>query len=305
MRIIGVRRPHPGSGVEVAALAEGGDEVTVIAPLEDFWADPRGQLSRPPAGPVLSAASVERVPPVLPDARVFCIGLNYLDHAAEGSFRDQELPPYPTLFARWTRSLTVDGAEVPVPSNEEGLDWEGEVVAWVGAPLVDASPDEALGSVLGYSTFNDLTSRKAQKLTSQWILGKNGDRSGPLGPLVPADEVGDLSQGLRLRTRVNGVTVQDARTDQMIYKVGETLSLISHTMSLRPGDILATGTPAGVGYARKPPQLLQPGDAVEVEVDKLGVLRNTVVGNEHRSAHGRGADRGACDRISAGVSPGV
>ncbi|MFD4903416.1 fumarylacetoacetate hydrolase family protein [Streptomyces sp. NPDC058411] len=286
MRIVGVRQPHAGSGVEVASLAEQGDEVTVIASLADFWSDPTGYLSKPPTGPTLATASIEQVPPVLPDARVICIGLNYAQHAAEGSFRDQELPPYPTLFARWTQSLTVDGAEVPVPSNEEGLDWEGEVVAWVGAPLVDASPEEALASVIGYSTFNDLTSRRAQKLTSQWILGKNGDRSGPLGPMVPATEVGDLREGLRLRTRVNGETMQDGSTDQLIYPVGETLSHISHTLSLRPGDLLATGTPAGVGYARKPPRLLQPGDTVEVEVERLGTLRSAVVGNHCRSANG-------------------
>ncbi|MGN5632100.1 fumarylacetoacetate hydrolase family protein [Streptomyces sp. AC154] len=284
MRIIGVKRLHDSCGVEVAALIEDQKQVTVIASLPDFWADPAGHLARPPAGPTLALSAVEPVPPVLPDARVFCIGLNYSEHAAEGSFRDQELPPYPTLFARWTQSLTVDGAEVPVPSNEEGLDWEGEVAAWVGSPLVDASPEEAVRAVIGYSTFNDLTARKAQKLTSQWSLGKNGDRSGPIGPLVPAAEVGDLKDGLRLRTRVNGETVQDASTDQMIYGVGETLSLISHTLSLRPGDLLATGTPSGVGYARRPPQLLQPGDTVEVEVEGLGVLRNIVVSNHCRSA---------------------
>jgi 2-keto-4-pentenoate hydratase/2-oxohepta-3-ene-1,7-dioic acid hydratase in catechol pathway len=170
-----------------------------------------------------------------------------------------------------------------VPANEDGLDWEGEVVAWVGAPLTDASPEQALASVLGYSTFNDLTARRAQRLTSQWTLGKNADRSGPLGPLIPAAEVGDLAKGLRLQTRVNGETVQDARTDQMIHTVGETLSLISHTLSVRPGDLLATGTPAGVGYARTPPWLLQPGDTVEVEVERLGVLRNTVVGSHQRT----------------------
>ncbi|MEU3735158.1 fumarylacetoacetate hydrolase family protein [Streptomyces sp. NPDC033538] len=286
MRIVGIRRPGIGLDVEVAVLAEQGDRVTVLAPLAEFWADPTGCLSRPPAGPTLAATSVEQVPPVLPDARVLCVGLNYLQHVAEGSFRDQELPPYPTLFARWTQSLTVDGAEVPVPSNEDGLDWEGEVVAWVGAPLVDASPEEALAAVFGYSVFNDLTSRRAQKLTSQWTLGKNGDRSGPIGPIVPAAEIGDLGQGLRLRTRVNGETMQDARTDQMIYSVGETLSLVSHTLTLRPGDLLATGTPSGVGYGRKPPRLLQPGDMVEVEVERLGTVRNTVVGSDHRSRPG-------------------
>ncbi|MGY1747680.1 MULTISPECIES: fumarylacetoacetate hydrolase family protein [unclassified Modestobacter] len=284
MRIVGIRRGE-GAAVEVAALAEDGGTVTAIASLEEFWADPDGHLATAPAGPTLDSGSVELVPPVLPGARVLCIGLNYLKHVAEGSYAAEGVPPYPTLFARWTQSLTVDGAEVPVPGNEEGLDWEGEVVAWVGRPLVDATPEEALAAVVGYSTFNDLTSRRAQKLTSQWILGKNGDRSGPLGPLVPAAEVGDLRDGLRVRTRVNGETVQDGTTDQMVYPVGDTLSLISHTLTLRPGDLLATGTPSGVGYSRTPPWLLQPGDVVEVEVDRLGVLTNTVVGNGAR--HGR------------------
>ncbi len=281
MRIVGIRR-GAGTGVEVAALAEDGGKVTVLAPLAEFWADPAGHLARAATGPTLASDEVTVVPPVLPDARVVCIGLNYLKHVAEGSFRDSEIPPHPPLFARWTASLTVDGAEVPVPSNEDGLDWEGEIVAYVGRTLVDATPEEALAAVVGYSTFNDLTSRRAQKLTSQWILGKNGDRSGPLGPLVPAAEVGDLRDGLRVRTRVNGETVQDGRTDEMVYTVGDTLSLVSHTLTLRPGDLLATGTPSGVGYARTPPWLLQPGDVVEVEADRLGVLTNRIVGNGAR-----------------------
>jgi 2-keto-4-pentenoate hydratase/2-oxohepta-3-ene-1,7-dioic acid hydratase in catechol pathway len=280
MRIVGIHRP--GAAVEVAALSEDGAQVTVVAGLEEFWADPAGYLAGHAAGETVGAADVEFVPPVLPGARVVCIGLNYLEHVAEGSFRDAEIPPYPTLFARWTASLTVDGAEVPVPAGEDGLDWEGEVMAYVGSTLVDATPEQALAAVVGYSTFNDLTSRRAQKLTSQWILGKNGDNSGPLGPLVPAAEVGDLRDGLRVQTRVNGEPVQDGRTDEMVYTVGDTLSLISQTFTLRAGDLLATGTPSGVGYARTPPWLLQPGDVVEVEVDKLGVLRNTVVGNEVR-----------------------
>jgi 2-keto-4-pentenoate hydratase/2-oxohepta-3-ene-1,7-dioic acid hydratase in catechol pathway len=280
MRIVGIRRD--GGPVEVAALSDDGAQVTVVAPVEEFWADADGYLGRTPAGPTLAVADVERVPPVLPGARVVCIGLNYLKHVAEGSFSGQDLPPHPTLFARWTASLTVDGAEVPVPADEDGLDWEGEVVAWVGAPLVDASPEDALAAVVGYSTFNDLTSRRAQKLTSQWILGKNGDNSGPLGPMVPAAEVGDLRDGLRVRTRVNGEVVQDGRTDEMVYTVGDTLALVSRTFTLRPGDLLATGTPSGVGYARTPPWLLQPGDVVEVEVDRLGVLTNPVVANEAR-----------------------
>lgn len=280
MRIVGIRRP--GGRVEVGALSADGASVTVLAPLEEFWASAAGHLAAEPTGDTVPASDVEFVPPVLPGARVVCIGLNYLKHVAEGAFAETGVPPYPTLFARWTQSLTVDGAQVPVPADEDGLDWEGEVMAYVGTPLVDATPDEALAAVVGYSTFNDITSRRAQKLTSQWILGKNGDNSGPLGPLVPAAEVGDLREGLRVQTRVNGETVQDGRTDEMVYTVGDTLSLISRTFTLRPGDLLATGTPSGVGYARTPPWLMQPGDVVEVEVEKLGVLRNTVVGSAAR-----------------------
>jgi len=283
MRIVGFRQSDL-TAVRVGSLSDDGTKVTVIAPLAEFWADASGHLTREPAGPTLDVAAVELVPPVLPDARVICIGLNYLKHVAEGSLRDQPLPEFPTLFARWTRSLTVDGAQVPVPANEDGLDWEGEIVAYVGASLVDATPDEALAAVVGYSTFNDLTSRRAQKLTTQWILGKNGDNSGPLGPLVPAAEVGDLRDGLQVQTRVNGRTMQSGSTDEMVYTVGDTLSLISHTFTLQPGDVLATGTPSGVGYARTPPVLLQPGDVVEVEVERLGVLRNTVVDNATRHA---------------------
>ncbi|MDJ0394840.1 fumarylacetoacetate hydrolase family protein [Rhodococcus sp. G-MC3] len=125
---------------------------------------------------------------------------------------------------------------------------------------------------------NDITARRAQKLTSQWILGKNADRSGPVGPLVPSAEVGDLREGLRITTRVNGEVAQDARTDEMVYTVGDTLALISRTFTVRPGDLLATGTPSGVGYSRTPPWLLGPGDVVEVEVDRLGILRTTIAG---------------------------
>lgn len=283
MRIVGV---DDGSGqVMVGSLNSDGTEVVVIAELAEFWAAPADHLTRDLRDSArLRVDTVRLVPPVLPGARVVCIGLNYADHVAEGTFKDQELPEYPTLFARWTASLTVDGAHVPVPAGEDGLDWEGEVVAWVGATLVDATPEEALAAVVGYSAFNDITSRKAQKRTSQWIIGKNGDNSGPLGPMVPAGEVGDLRNGLTVQTRVNGTIVQHGSTAKMIYGVGETLAHISELLTLNPGDLLATGTPSGVGYARTPPWLLHPGDVVEVEIDRLGTLTTHVVDNTHRLA---------------------
>ncbi len=281
MQIVGVRRVS--GTVHAARLSPDGTEVTVLDELAEFWADPAAALARAGGdGDTVRVAQVELVPPVLPQARVLCIGLNYLKHVAEGSYADQGIPPFPTLFARWPRSLTVGGDPVPVPANEPGLDWEGEIVAYVGATLIDATPEEALAAVVGYSVFNDVTARTAQKLTSQWILGKNADRSGPLGPLVPAAEVGDLRDGLRVQTRVNGTVVQDGNTQEMVYTVGDTLSLISQTMTLYPGDLLATGTPSGVGYSRTPPWLLQPGDQVEVEVERIGSLRNPIVGNQDR-----------------------
>jgi len=282
MRIVGFIR-HGSNRVEVADLAADGASVTAIATLEDFWAEARKLVcERHTDREVIARDQITLVPPVLPNARIICVGLNYLKHAAEGSYRSESLPPYPSLFARWPVSLTVDGAAVPVPGNEDGLDWEGEVVAWVGEQLVDATPEEALTAVLGYSAFNDITARRAQKLTSQWTLGKNADNSGPIGPIIPAAEVGDLRDGLHITTRVNGQIVQEGSTDELVYTVGDTLAHISRTFTLRPGDVLATGTPSGVGYARTPPWLLQPGDTVEVSVERLGIVRNTIVSNEKR-----------------------
>jgi 2-keto-4-pentenoate hydratase/2-oxohepta-3-ene-1,7-dioic acid hydratase in catechol pathway len=254
-----------------------GDRVLPLGSVEEFWSDPAAARAAAETGSgTLSLGDLELVPPVLPDARVICVGLNYRAHAAEGSYRNEELPAHPTLFGRWTRSLSVGGRPAPIPSDEAGLDWEGEVAAYVGSDLHQVDADTARAAVVGYSTFNDLTARRAQKLTSQWTLGKNGDDSGPLGPLVTADEVGDLRDGLRLLTRVNGEIVQEGSTRDMIFEVGEVLSFISRTLTLRSGDILCTGTPDGVGYARTPPWLLQPGDVVEVEVERLGTLTTPI-----------------------------
>ncbi|GAB2948056.1 fumarylacetoacetate hydrolase family protein [Nonomuraea fastidiosa] len=282
MKLVGVR-VRGDDVVRVARLD--GETVTLLAEVNEFWADARrlvaevagirGGLRLADEHATLSTEAVEFVPPVPPSARVICVGLNYRAHAAEGAF---EVPEHPTLFGRWTASLSVGGAPVAVPAGEDGLDWEGEVAAYVAEPLRYADPDTALKAVLGYSTFNDLTARRAQKLTSQWTLGKNADRSGPLGPIVTADEVGDLRDGLRVRTRVNGTLVQYGNTRDMIFGVGEVLSLISRTLTLNPGDVIATGTPEGVGYVRNPPWLLRPGDVVEVEIDRLGVLRTPVTG---------------------------
>jgi 2-keto-4-pentenoate hydratase/2-oxohepta-3-ene-1,7-dioic acid hydratase in catechol pathway len=296
MQYIGIT--HRGESW-AAALVE--SRVVPLAPVAEFWADAAGwqdksvslasgvsgasgsSASASDAGSWLERDSVTEVPLVPASARVICVGLNYKAHAAEGSYKDQELPPYPTLFGRWTASLSVGNVPVPVPAGEDGLDWEGEVAAYIGQRTESVDEAAAADAVFGYSTFNDITARRAQKLTSQWTLGKNGDFTGPLGPLVSRDEVGDLRDGLQVRTLVNGVEAQNGNTKDMIFSVPAIISLISQTLTLHPGDVIATGTPEGVGYARTPQWLLQPGDTVEVEIDKLGTLTTPVGGLSLRS----------------------
>lgn len=253
-----------------------GEHVRPLTSISEFWNDAFGweQRAATVSGDAIRRSSVTEVPLIPPSARVICVGLNYRAHAAEGSF---EVPEYPTLFGRWTASLSVGGVPAPVPAGEAGLDWEGEIAAVVGRRLESVDAETAETGVFGYATFNDLTARRAQKLTAQWTLGKNGDFSGPMGPVVSRTEVGDLRDGLTVRTRVNGTEVQNGNTRDMIFSVGAVLSLISETFTLHPGDVLVSGTPEGVGYVRTPPWLLQPGDTVEVEVDRLGTLTTPIV----------------------------
>jgi 2-keto-4-pentenoate hydratase/2-oxohepta-3-ene-1,7-dioic acid hydratase in catechol pathway len=265
MRLTGY---HQDDAIHVGRRLDDG----LIEPLGDvlsFWRDPYRARSR--AAP-LEPAGLRLAPPVPPSARVLCVGLNYRAHVDEGPFT---APEYPTIFGRWTASLSVAGTPVRVPPDEDGLDWEAELAAVVGRPV--PADGDALDSVFAYATFNDITARRAQKLTTQWTLGKNVDASGPLGDLVTADEVGDPGAGLRLTTTVNGEVVQDGSTDHMMFSVGEILTFVSRTVALRPGDVIATGTPSGVGYARTPPRLLHGGDVVEVEVEKLGRVSTPVI----------------------------
>jgi 2-keto-4-pentenoate hydratase/2-oxohepta-3-ene-1,7-dioic acid hydratase in catechol pathway len=262
------------SGARSVAVRDG-ESLIVLGSPDAFWRDP--------AAAVASASSAEhrRIPaasatlahPVPDSARILCLGLNYRAHAAEGSFSP---PEFPMIFGRWTASLVPDGATVPVPVDEAGLDWEGEIAAVVGAPLSRADADTARDAVFGYAAFNDLSARRAQKLTAQWTLGKNADGSGPIGDLVTADEVGDLRDGIRVRTLVNGEVMQDGNTRDMIFELGDVLALVSRTMTLNPGDVIVTGTPEGVGYVRTPPRLLGTGDTVEIEVERIGSVTTTI-----------------------------
>ena len=269
MRLVGF---ETSTGVSVGRLTAEG-EVVELADCATFWSDPSAAV-RAGGGTPLDLDSLTLVPPVPASARVLCVGLNYRAHVAEGTF---EVPPVPSIFGRWTRSLSVSGAQVLVPPGEDGLDWEGELAAVVGAPMHQVAPHAALQGVLGYAAFNDLTARRAQHRTTQWTVGKNVDGSGPLGPIVTVDEVGDPAEGLKLVTRVNGDVVQLASTAEMIFSVGQILAFLSEVMTLHPGDVVATGTPEGVGYRRTPPWLLNDGDEVEVEIERVGSVRAHVL----------------------------
>lgn len=273
MRLTGVQR----DGAVVVAAVDG-DDVRPLAEVAAFWDDPYRFATQDHMGKQspLDRGALVFVPPVRPDARVLCVGLNYAEHVAEGSYSDS-VPSHPTIFGRWTPSLAVTNHQVAVPVDEDGLDWEAELLAVVGRPLTVATPEEAGQAVFAYGCFNDITARRAQKLTTQWTIGKNVDASGPMSDLVTTDEAPDPGSGLRITARVNGELTQDATTDQMIFPVPDLLAFLSRSFTLRPGDLVATGTPSGVGYARTPAWLLHPGDSVEVEIEGIGSVRSHVV----------------------------
>ena len=225
--------------------------------------------------PVLPLAEVELQPPFARPGKIICIGLNYADHAAEAGF---EVPTYPTVFARFASSLVGHGAAIVRPRTSEQLDFEGEFVAVIGVGGRDIARERALSHVVGYSLFNDASIRDFQLKTSQWTVGKNFDGTGAFGPyFVTADELPVGCRGLRLQTRLNGQIVQDASTDDLIFDVEALISILSQAFTLSPGDIIVTGTPSGVGVARKPQLWMKPGDICEVELEGLGTLSNPIV----------------------------
>jgi 2,4-didehydro-3-deoxy-L-rhamnonate hydrolase len=267
-----------GSELWIGKL-EGTTHVAPLMELETFYARMPGTADKAPASTqdCFSIADVFEVPPVPARARILCVGLNYRAHAAEGGF---SVPQYPTIFGRWTASLTSSGC--PVPVIDPQTDWEGELAVIVGSTLANVDEATALRSVFGYAAFNDISARTYQRHTPQWTLGKNADRSGVIGSIVTADEVGDPAQGLRLETRVNRQLMQSASTADMIFSVGRILSYLSEILTLNPGDVIATGTPSGVGHARKPPRFLVPGDIVEVEIERVGSLRTPMTDSSMR-----------------------
>jgi 2,4-diketo-3-deoxy-L-fuconate hydrolase len=251
------------------------DVLEPLCPVAEFYADVERWMDAAASVTSGSVARVDRqeVPAVPPTAKVLCVGLNYQAHAAEGG---RDVPPHPNVFARWASTLVADGATIPLPVEEPRLDYEAELVAVIGAELSGADPAVAAAGILGYACGNDVTARGYQHRTSQWGLGKNADRSAPIGPLVTPDELGPLDD-LAIVCRLNGTEVQRSRLGRMIFPPDEIISYASGCLTLHPGDVIYTGTPEGVGFRRDPPLFMGDGDVVEVAIEGIGSLSNRIV----------------------------
>jgi acylpyruvate hydrolase len=228
-----------------------------------------------PGNARVEVAAAHLLPPINDAQKYICLGLNYVDHASESPY---DKPAYPVLFTRFPTSFVGSGVPLVRSKHSSQFDYEGELVAVIGKTARNVSKADALSYVAGYSIFNDGSYRDYQFKTHQWTVGKNFDQSGSFGPeFVTADELPPGARGLRLQTLLNGAVMQSASTEDMIFDVVTTIATITEVITLLPGDVLIMGTPAGVGFARKPPVWIQAGDRVDIVIEKIGTLTNPVV----------------------------
>ena len=226
---------------------------------------------------IVAVADVKLLPPIPQPPKIVCVARNYAEHAREAGLQISEIP---IVFARFADSLVAQGGAIVRPRVSEQLDWEGELAVVIGRGGGHIKRDVAMEHVAGYSAFNDVTVRDYQFRVSQYTSGKNFRASGPFGPyLVLKDEISD-PHALDITTEVNGVVKQRGNTSDMIYDVPTIIEHISEWIDLSPGDVIATGTPAGVGFKRTPPEFLKPGDEVSVTITGIGTLTNRVRGEE-------------------------
>jgi acylpyruvate hydrolase len=215
--------------------------------------------------------------PVGRPGKIVCLGLNYLEHVKEGTQRDN-VPKFPTVFMRGLTSLVPHGQPILRPQVSESLDYEAELILVVGKRAKHLTAANALSCIAGYSCGNEGTVREFQRKTPQWDMGKNFDQTGGFGPwFVSADELPAGGKGLKIECRLNGQVMQSDNTDNMMFPVIETLVYVSQGITLEPGDVIFTGTPSGVGAARKPPVWMKSGDVCEVEIQGVGTLRNPII----------------------------
>ncbi len=261
--VIDLAAAAPALPTELAALlAAGGLQAAADA------------AAKAPAAAHRPLAGLHFLPTVGAPGKIVCLGLNYVDHAAEGGHAK---PEYPSLFLRCTTSLVGHGQPILRPRCSTALDYEAELVAVVGKRARHVKKADAYEYVAGYACFNDGSVRDYQRKTGQWTIGKNFDATGGFGPwFVTADELPPGAAGLRIRSILNGQTMQDANTSDMLFPVAETIEILSECMTLEPGDVLVMGTPAGVGYARKPPVWMKAGDTIDIDIEGVGVLSNPI-----------------------------
>ena len=277
---------HVGLLVDVATLWRNGANKTTtrqllaagLTTLHEVFKQARETLEVGPDAPgVAQTASVELGPPIPDPDKIICIGLNYADHAKETGLAQTEVPVF---FAKFRNSLIGPTSPIVLPHVSNQIDYEGELAVIIGTRCKEVSEHEALQYVAGYTIMNDVSARDLQMQTSQYMAGKALDTFAPMGPgMVLAPDVPN-PQALLLTTRVNGQVVQHASTATMIFSVAPIISFLSSLMTLEPGDIIATGTPSGVGFMRTPPIFLRAGDVVEVEIEGIGQLRNPIVGTQ-------------------------
>ncbi|NMM04092.1 fumarylacetoacetate hydrolase family protein [Paraburkholderia sp. RP-4-7] len=263
---------------KLGLLKEGNVNVLGPASLDDLLAKGVDLVSYAAGAEVTGERSVEELkflPPLTRSGKVICVGLNYSDHTKESNY---EQPNYPTLFLRVNTSLVAHNEPIVRPNVSNALDYEGELAVVLKSGGRHIAKADALSHVAGYALFNDGSVRDYQFKTPQWTVGKNFDGTGAFGPeLVTPDEVPHGARGLQLETRLNGEVVQSASTDTMVFDIETLISTISEAITLEAGDIIVTGTPSGIGWAREPKLLMKPGDVCEVTVEGFMPLRNPIV----------------------------
>jgi 2-keto-4-pentenoate hydratase/2-oxohepta-3-ene-1,7-dioic acid hydratase in catechol pathway len=264
-----------------------GDMVAPLDTIDAFYKDLpiwKQQASALKKGEI-ALANLPLAPPVPRDAKIVCAAINYVKHGAEAKL---PTPTFPNLFARWASELVVDGAHIPVPAAEpEGLDWEVELAAIMGTRAVDADEKAAAASIFGYTVANDVSGRASQQLqsatlsTGQWALGKNVDKSCPISSfIVTADAIS--AANLKLETIVDGQVMQSGTTAEMVFSIPELIAFASRHVTLRPGDVILTGTPDGVGIGRNPRIYMKPGASLTTRIEGLGSITNKIVDSTHR-----------------------
>jgi acylpyruvate hydrolase len=231
-------------------------------------------LAAPPAAAVLARAGVTLKAPIPRPGKIICLGLNYRDHAIESNLA---IPTYPVVFAKFSNVVIGPGEPIVLPKISQEVDYEAEFGVVIGRRGRSISEADALGYVAGYLPFHDVSARDYQMKTSQWVIGKTFDTFGPMGPaLTTADEIPD-PHNLNIQLSIGGEVLQSSNTRHLIFNVPQIIAHLSAVMTLEPGDLIATGTPSGVGTARTPKRYLKPGEVVRIEIERLGVLENPVV----------------------------